>query len=195
MHTRLIFCRRLGDRFKLRNATFILPYGFLCLAHIRYLFPPFPSCTFTSSLCVQHRGGKLLTPDEREQIEKQIKPLRAEMEKPINLSYERFRHNLRSRPHPRLSQTSEVELRGLFRTSQQRLESLQSDQTKSLSRAQARLKNQDEHRLEWQHVFGDIPKSDELIKLIDEWLDRPENKKAAALAKVSSPSEEQQAYA
>ena len=143
---------------------------------------------------VQHRGGKLLTPDEREQIEKQIKPLRAEMEKPINLSYERFRHNLRSRPHPRLSQTSEVELRGLFRTSQQRLESLQSDQTKSLSRAQARLKNQDEHRLEWQHVFGDIPKSDELIKLIDEWLDRPENKKAAALAKVSSPSEEQQAY-
>ncbi|WP_256595369.1 lipase family protein [Pseudomonas sp. MYb193] len=144
---------------------------------------------------VQHRGGKLLTPDEREQIEKQIKPLRAEMEKPINLSYERFRHNLRSRPHPRLSQTSEVELRGLFRTSQQHLESLQSDQTKSLSRAQARLKNQDEHRLGWQHVFGDIPKSDELIKLIDEWLDRPENKKAAELAKVSSPSDQQQAYA
>ncbi len=144
---------------------------------------------------VQHRGGKLLTPDEREQIEKQIKPLRVEMEKPINLSYERFRHNLRSRPHPRLSQTSEVELRGLFRTSQQRLESLQSDQTKSLSRAQARLKNQDEHRLEWQHVFGDIPKSDELIKLIDEWLNRPENIKAADLAKLSSPSDEQRAYA
>jgi hypothetical protein len=88
-----------------------------------------------------------------------------------------------------------VELRGLFRTSQQRLESLQRDQTKSLSRVQARLKNQDGHKLEWQHVFGDLPESDELIRLIDEWLEHAENKKAAEQAKVSSPSDHQQAYA
>jgi hypothetical protein len=144
---------------------------------------------------VRHRQGKLFTDDERDQIEKQLKPLRAEMEQPINLSYERFKSNLRSRPHPRLSQISEVKLRSSFRTSQQRLESLQRDQTKSLSRAQARLKNQDERELKWQDVFGDLPKTDALIKLIDEWLNRPENIKAADLAKLSSPSDEQRAYA
>ena len=142
-----------------------------------------------------HREGKLLTDDERQQLIKQIAPLHAEMEKPINLSYERFRHNLRTRPHPRLSQTSEVELRSLFRTGHERLESLCREQTNRLSRTQKRLKAQDERLLTWKDVFGDLPQSEELIQLINEWLNHPEHKKAAAKAKLSTPGEKQQAYA
>jgi hypothetical protein len=144
---------------------------------------------------VLHRQGKLFTDDEREQLAKQIKPLRAEMEQPVHLSYERFRHNLRTRPHPRLSQTSEVELRGVFRTSQEHLESLRHDQANRLSRAHKRLKAQDERLLTWQDVFGDLPENDAMSKLIDEWLKHPEHEKAAANAKLSRPSDEQPAYA
>ena len=44
-------------------------------------------------------------------------------------------------------------------------------------------------------MFGDLPQSEEFIQLINEWLNHPEHKKAAAKAKLSTPGEKQQAYA
>ena len=86
-------------------------------------------------------------------------------------------------------------MRSLFRTGHERLESLRREQTNRLSRTQKRLKAQDERLLTWKDVFGDLPQSEEFIQLINEWLNHPEHKKAAAKAKLSTPSEKQQAYA
>jgi flagellar motility protein MotE (MotC chaperone) len=89
---------------------------------------------------------------------------------------------------------TELQLRTLFQDSQQQLSELLTQQRKTLSRAQKRLKAQSERTLGWQDVFGDVADSPALRQLIKEWLDLDANQAAAVLAKVT-PKKAFRAYA
>jgi uncharacterized coiled-coil protein SlyX len=139
-------------------------------------------------------NGALFTGSERKQLGLQIDLIQAEVEQLPALTYNQFRHNLRGRTDPRFDRLTELQLRTLFQDSQQQLSELLTQQRKTLSRAQKRLKAQSERTLGWQDVFGDVADSPALRQLIKEWLDLDANQAAAVLAKVT-PKKAFRAYA
>ncbi|MEE1924022.1 lipase family protein [Pseudomonas sp. 148P] len=133
---------------------------------------------------VRHRDGQLFTADERKQLLKQLAPLKSELENPIPLRFEDFRKNLSRRSYRRFSQASNTELRSIFHSGAQQLESLRQREARDLTRSQKRLKAQAERILTWQDVFGELPQSPALLEQIEAWLDQPATRKAAEIAKV-----------
>lgn len=144
---------------------------------------------------VSHRDGALFTDLERKQLGLQIDLVQSELEQIPELTYTRFRHNLRHRTDPRFDRLSEVELRTLFEDSQQQMNTLRTQQRQELSRVQKRLKAQSERALSWQDVFGSIADTAALRQLLQDWLDQEANQAAARLAKVPQIPDKQRAYA
>ncbi|MBH3428110.1 lipase family protein [Pseudomonas alkylphenolica] len=139
----------------------------------------------------QHQGA-LFTTKEREQLGLQIEDIQVEVERPVELSYAQFRHNLRRRAHPRLERLTELQLRTLFHDDRTRLDAVRTEQRKALNRTQKRLKAQGQRTLAWQDVFGDLPDTVALRQLLHDWLALETNQAAARLAKVPATRAGQQ---
>lgn len=133
---------------------------------------------------VETRDGALFTPDELEEIQRQIQDVEQQLQAWQPKSFSEFKHQVRLQHDQRFYNKTDLELLALYNQGVALARQLSHQQRKALEQAKYRLFNQAQRRLTAKDVFGDSAETEALREIVSEWRLKDSNARAEKLVQT-----------